>query len=247
MLSQRQNGTDVDVWDMDDLVEAVEEFIRQQTVPEERSPRYDHTDEVSVSNEHQSDYTQPIGPPEYLQYPSKSEDIYSYGNFDEPDNIQKSESLQPQQKKKKDKTLSFFSRRELIVEGEPIPHVEETQIVEDEKEDEPENVDDDYDTGYREVKTAKPIEFPQKYQEEEEKVSTPKMVKQSTSIVTAVPGIKMPLTELNRTKGLYVEILDSEIVDEGFFSAKYLSFKVKVMPFDTVIDRRDKDFNTLRE
>jgi hypothetical protein len=32
MMAQRPNGTDVDVWTMEDLVEAVEEFIRQQEV-----------------------------------------------------------------------------------------------------------------------------------------------------------------------------------------------------------------------
>lgn len=32
MMTLRENGTDVDVWEMDDLVEAVEEFIRQQQV-----------------------------------------------------------------------------------------------------------------------------------------------------------------------------------------------------------------------
>jgi hypothetical protein len=80
---------------------------------------------------------------------------------------------------------------------------------------------------------------------EESKDSCP-LVRLETKIYSC-PGYKMHHTKISQTKDLSVKVLHSEVVDEGFFSAKYLSFKLKVLPWDTEIERRDKDFNSLRE
>ncbi len=44
-----------------------------------------------------------------------------------------------------------------------------------------------------------------------------------------------------------IDISDPQIQDDGFFSVKYLDFKVKLLGVEKSVRRRDKDFNTLRQ
>lgn len=60
-------------------------------------------------------------------------------------------------------------------------------------------------------------------------------------------GVKLAKTRLSHEKHLKIIISDSEIVDEGFFLGKHLSFRVETAPLGWVVNRRDKDFNVLRD
>ncbi|CAI2360426.1 unnamed protein product [Moneuplotes crassus] len=60
-------------------------------------------------------------------------------------------------------------------------------------------------------------------------------------------GVKLFKTRLNHEKDLKIVISDPEVVDEGFFVGKHLSFKVEVQPLSWAVHRRDKDFNILRD
>lgn len=96
------------------------------------------------------------------------------------------------------------------------------------------------------IKGIKATNQSDKSSENEESKDVSPFNRQETKIYSC-PGYKMHDTQITDTKSLSVKVMDSEVVDEGFFSAKYLSFKLKVLPWDTEIDRRDKDFNGLRD
>lgn len=279
MVMRRTNGTDVDVWEMDELMEVVEDFIRQQEseagvysepvtdIPDKyKDLEEDHDEPYQPSPyEHEEEHASrsPLAPPMDIQFPSKSEDVPRYATFvdygprDDIDNL--APESQPK-KRQRDQTMSFFSRREQIMSGMPVNDT----IVEDES---PGNEEDQTGEGGQgninlrdEVEDSKPHSYEtakpkQEYkgdnrssEEERKEIVSPRMARMQTHAEPyTVPGLKLPLTELNRTKNLKVEVVGSEVIDEGFFSAKYLSFKLKVLPWDTVIERRDKDFNVLHD
>jgi hypothetical protein len=163
--------------------------------------------------------------------------------------------LQPEEKARQThtKNMSYYSRRDYILSGGVIEPMEQSPQADEEQklEEDEENIDEDND----EAEISKPkitktelskVHEDLQWQEDEKEDPSPKF-KKGVSIATTAPGLKLPLTELNRTKGLNIKVLSHEIVNEGFFSASYLSFKIQVLPWETIIDRRDKDFNTLRE
>lgn len=280
MIMRRNNGTDVDVWEMDELMEVVEDFIRQQEKEagvysepvSDISDKYKDLEEDLDEPYQPADYEDedkhgahsPLTPPKDIHFPSKNEDVPRYATFVDYGPRDDTGSLEPgnqPNKRHRDQTMSFFSRREQIMSGMPVNDT----IVEDES---PGNEEDQTGEGGQggninlrdEIEDSKPYNYEtakpkQEYkgdnrsQEEERKdVTSPRMARMQTQAEPyTVPGLKLPLTELNRTKDLRIEVIGSEIVDEGFFSAKYLSFKLKVLPWDTVIERRDKDFNVLHD
>lgn len=60
-------------------------------------------------------------------------------------------------------------------------------------------------------------------------------------------GVKLAKTRLSHEKNLKILVSESEIIDEGFFLGKHLSFKVESNPLGWVVRRKDKDFNVLRD
>lgn len=165
---------------------------------------------------------------------------------------------------KTEKALSFASRREYIISGntaalEVLEQSSENEaskaegsMLEQNEDFKDENVDEDIDEGVSQVKAIPVSESYQEHgdktddQKKEDSKKSPRMKKEASSTFS-IPGLKLPLTELNRTKNMTCKIISSEIISEGFFSASYLSFKLTIFPWETEIERRDKDFNTLRE
>lgn len=115
MMAQRENGVDVDVWTMDEIVPVVEEFIRQQdsemagdlsvdlaqdTTPED-SYREDSLPESSlVEDPTPEDITKDsksvLKPPENIMMPSKSEDVPRYATFTNDKLSGQQDSLNPE-------------------------------------------------------------------------------------------------------------------------------------------------------
>ena len=62
-----------------------------------------------------------------------------------------------------------------------------------------------------------------------------------------LPGVVVPKTKLNGEDKIRILIWNPEIVDEGFFLGKHLTFSVQTAPFGWKVKRKDKDFNILRD
>lgn len=254
-MARKENGVDVDVWNMHDLVEVVQEFVREQDA-EADAQRYGNPDN-SISEESPSGYDVPVvDPSDNVLTPSKSEVVSNHFHFGQYEELQKTDTYQPEEyhQQDEDNSAAYFSRRDQIMSGDPIPQDHEGSQHQgydhDYRANEHDNYrNDDEDRSPKKTNTSKPVEHKVKEEDKDvdPKVDEPKMVKQHTSSISSVFGLKMPLTELNRIKDLKIEVIGTETIDEGFFSAKYLSFKLRVIPLDLAIERRDKDFNYLRD
>ena len=62
-----------------------------------------------------------------------------------------------------------------------------------------------------------------------------------------VEGNLLPQNKLSSEESLRIVVRDPQIRDEGFFIGKHLSFMVETRPLGWVVERRDKDFNVLRD
>ena len=50
---------------------------------------------------------------------------------------------------------------------------------------------------------------------------------------------------LNKAEYLSVEVKDGKVIDQGFFSSTFISYKVRTQPLGKEVERRDGDFNIL--
>jgi hypothetical protein len=57
----------------------------------------------------------------------------------------------------------------------------------------------------------------------------------------------VPKSKLNGVEDIKVRIRDPQMKDEGFFSGKHLTFKMDTKPLGWSVERKDKDFNSLRD
>lgn len=196
-------------------------------------------------------YTTSLPPDEPAEYFYPSQDnprnpSPKYSDNDSDDNQRENDNQNDETEERKNKGPSHADRRDQIMGGS------KNLLAFEEKLD---GLDDEHnigDTGENTGKRARPIKGfkpsnnSDRSSENEESKDVSPVFRQETNIYSC-PGYKMHNTQISDIHNLSVKVLDSEVVDEGFFSAKYLSFKLKVLPWDTDIDRRDKDFNGLRD
>lgn len=63
-----------------------------------------------------------------------------------------------------------------------------------------------------------------------------------------VPGVQMSKSVLNQQEEeIKIEVKNPDLKDEGFFLGKHLCFTIETTPLGWKVERKDKDFNTLRE
>jgi hypothetical protein len=253
MMQQRANGTDVDVWEMQDLVDVVEEFCRQQDL--EMGSMTESNEDQTPPSDSQNEENQEEG---VIYEQEKRHQTFLGTPEDHLDaNVDRFKSEAIGKRQKKEKTLSFFSRREQILEGNIDPntipeedYAPESQIdLAGSNEEDLENADetDEALSTPKTMVTQKSENKGKEEEDEEEKDPASPGIKRLQSRAYTAQGIKLHKTELNNIKDMRVEVIGSEVVNEGWLSAKYLSLKLKVLPSNTEIDRRDKDFNSLRE
>lgn len=75
----------------------------------------------------------------------------------------------------------------------------------------------------------------------------PKNMQEYRAYKATIPGIKTGESELNASEDVKIKIRDPALKDDGFFSGKYLCFIVETSPLGWSVERRDKDFNDLRD
>lgn len=76
---------------------------------------------------------------------------------------------------------------------------------------------------------------------------TPKNILDFKNRKDKLPGVQVPKTKLNGQEKIKVLVQEPEIVDEGFFLGKHLTFTIQTSPLGWKVKRRDKDFNVLRD
>ena len=62
-----------------------------------------------------------------------------------------------------------------------------------------------------------------------------------------VPGVKVETSKLNDVKELKIKICEPKLNDDGFFGGKFITFQVETKPLGWKFERKDKDFNDLRD
>lgn len=62
-----------------------------------------------------------------------------------------------------------------------------------------------------------------------------------------VAGVQLARTPLNDYEAISVAVRNPQIIDGGFFWGKHLQFTIETAPLGWVVDRKDKDFNVLRD
>lgn len=274
MISLRENGTDVDVWTMDEIKQVVSDFIKSQ------APQVEEKDEADPYVEPENnDYAYDKNFPDYNDEEDRAKTMAT-GNMG-------LKGFNPEQPNRRERNLSYFSRREILMSGDPHAQIAElnqedeqdddeelfNKLVEDEKENKSnnqkysdyensqnDNQDDENDNG-----GDTPVNIINEYfqnddENEDKKVETHSNSKNSENQDSLnndkneqkeddkkiFKCLKAHRSELNKIAELKVEIVDIEIVNEGFFSSSYLCFKMKVYPFAEQVSRKDKDFWELR-
>lgn len=270
MISLRENGTDVDVWTMDEIKQVVSDFIKSQ------APQVEEKDEADPYVEPENnDYAYDKNFPDYNDEEDRAKTMAT-GNMG-------LKGFNPEQPNRRERNLSYFSRREILMSGDPHAQIAElnqedeqdddeelfNKLVEDEKENKSnnqkysdyensqnDNQDDENDNG-----GDTPVNIINEYfqnddENEDKKVETHSNSKNSENQDSLnndkneqkeddkkiFKCLKAHRSELNKIAELKVEIVDIEIVNEGFFSSSYLCFKMKVYPFAEQVSRKDKDF-----
>lgn len=62
-----------------------------------------------------------------------------------------------------------------------------------------------------------------------------------------IPGIKINKSKLNEEKDVSIVVRNPELKDEGFFGGKHLTYTIETSPLGWKVERKDKDFNFLRD
>ena len=75
------------------------------------------------------------------------------------------------------------------------------------------------------------------------------MPRKGTNLIESyqVEGFKVGKTILNKADFLTVDVKDPKVVDQGFFSSTFVCYQVRTQPLGKEVERRDGDFNILRE
>lgn len=76
---------------------------------------------------------------------------------------------------------------------------------------------------------------------------TPKTILDFKNRKDKLPGVQVHKTRLNCEEKIKILVQEPEIIDEGFFYGKHLTFTIQTSPFGWKVKRKDKDFNVLRD